>query len=138
MMAGIRAKDTKPELVVRQGLYALGLRYRLHARDLPGKPDLVFRKHRAAIFVNGCFWHGHDCPAFRWPKTREDFWRAKIGRNMANDAANAARLAALGFRSLTIWECAIRRSDSAALRAMLETCRDWVWQGTGDMMIGSQ
>ena len=138
MMAGIRAKDTKPELVVRRGLHALGLRYRLHAKELPGKPDLVFRRNNAVVFINGCFWHGHDCPAFRWPKTREKFWREKIQKNIAKDLANRIMLAEIGFRSLTIWECAIRRGNSATLGAVLEQCRDWVQHGSGDMTIGSE
>ena len=87
MMAGIRGKDTKPELIVRRFLHRAGLRFRLHAK-LPGKPDLVLPKHRAAVFVHGCFWHGHDCArGSRQPKTNADYWIAKIGRNRARDAA---------------------------------------------------
>jgi DNA mismatch endonuclease (patch repair protein) len=138
MMVAIRAKDTKPEMIIRRGLHALGLRYRLHAKDLPGKPDLVFRRQKAVIFVHGCFWHGHDCPAFKWPKTRAGFWRDKIGKNRANDAANADRLSALGYRCMTIWECALRRSDRAALGVVLEKCRDWIRHGTDDMTIGTE
>ncbi len=78
MMSGIRGKNTKPELVIRSALHRAGYRFRLHTRSLPGKPDLVLPKYRAAIFVNGCFWHGHDCHLFKWPGTRKDFWRAKI------------------------------------------------------------
>lgn len=85
-MAAIRGRDTKPELIIRKGLHARGFRFRLQGRDLPGRPDLIFPKYRALIWVNGCFWHGHDCPMFRWPKSREDFWRGKIGRNRERDA----------------------------------------------------
>ena len=80
-MAGIKGKNTKPELVIRSALHRRGFRFRLHRKDLPGKPDLVFTRRNAVIFVHGCFWHGHDCHLFRWPKNREDFWREKIGKN---------------------------------------------------------
>ncbi len=108
MMAGIRGKDTVPELIVRRGLHALGFRFLLHDRRLPGKPDIVLPRWRAVIFVQGCFWHGHDCPLFKWPKTREAFWRDKIGRNRARDAESEARLDAAGWRVLKIWECSVK------------------------------
>lgn len=133
MMAGIRAKDTKPEMIVRRGLHAMGFRFRLHARKLPGNPDLVLAKHHAVIFVNGCFWHGHGCALFKWPKIREKFWREKIGRNQDNDRANAAKIAALGWRRLTIWECRIKSRDSASLASLFSQCRDWLASG-GDCL----
>ncbi|WP_454598143.1 very short patch repair endonuclease [Qipengyuania sp. SM2507] len=108
MMAGIRGKDTKPEIIIRQGLHALGFRYRLHDRRLPGKPDLVFPARRALIFVHGCFWHRHDCHLFRWPSTREDFWRAKITRNCENDRRHSAALSEAGWRLATVWECSLK------------------------------
>ena len=83
MMAGIRSTNTRPELAIRKALHAAGFRYRLHPRDVPGKPDMAFARYRAAVFVNGCFWHGHDCPLFRLPDTRREFWSAKIERNRA-------------------------------------------------------
>ena len=86
MMAGIRSTNTRPELAIRKALHAAGFRYRLHPRDVPGKPDMAFARYRAAVFVNGCFWHGHDCPLFRLPDTRRDFWTAKIERNRQRDA----------------------------------------------------
>lgn len=110
MMAGIRGKDTRPELVIRRGLHALGFRYRLHDRALPGQPDLVLPRWRAVIQVHGCFWHGHGCSLFRWPSTRQDFWRAKIGRNVERDAEVEAALDRAGWRVLTVWECAIKGS----------------------------
>jgi DNA mismatch endonuclease, patch repair protein len=137
MMAGIRAKNTKPEMIVRRGLHAMGFRFRLHDRKLPGKPDIVFAKYRAAILVNGCFWHGHECELFKWPKSREDFWRDKIGRNRANDAKNAATLSAQGWRQLTIWECAIKRRDTTAVEALFAQCRDWLIDGGGNLAIGT-
>lgn len=108
MMSGIRGKDTKPEMIVRQGLHARGYRFRLHRKDLPGKPDIVLPKYHAAIFVNGCFWHGHDCHLFKWPKTRESFWREKIGLNRERDVATVSNLLSQNWRVLVIWECAIK------------------------------
>ena len=137
MMAGIRAKDTKPEMIVRRGLHAMGFRFRLHARELPGNPDLVLAKYRAVIFVNGCFWHGHECPLFKWPKTREEFWREKIGRNKRNDLTNAAKIAELGWRNLTVWECRIKRSDSDSLASLFCQCGDWLASGGDCLEIGA-
>jgi DNA mismatch endonuclease, patch repair protein len=126
MMAGIRAKDTKPEMLVRKGLHAMGFRYRLHDRKLPGKPDLVFPKYRAVIFVNGCFWHGHECPAFRWPKSRDEFWREKIGRNRANDILNREKLEVLGWRHFTVWECSLRKQSDKAKSRTFSICKKWL------------
>jgi DNA mismatch endonuclease (patch repair protein) len=109
MMSGIRGKDTKPEMFIRRHLFARGFRYRLHAKQLPGKPDLVFPKYHAVIFVHGCFWHGHEgCRLFKLPGTRTDFWREKIGRNIANDAKALERLKEMHWRVAVVWECAIR------------------------------
>lgn len=108
MMSGIRGGNTKPEILVRSLLHRHGFRFRLHARNLPGKPDIVLPRYHAVIFVNGCFWHGHDCHLFRMPKTREDFWREKIGRNQFNDQKNRDALIAANWRVGVVWECAIR------------------------------
>ena len=114
MMAGIRNKDTKPEMTIRKGLHRLGFRFLLHDKRFPGKPDLIFPKWRAAIFVNGCFWHGHDCArGSRTPKANRDYWLAKVARNKARDAAAEAALKARGWRVETIWECELK--DQAAL-----------------------
>lgn len=126
LMAGIRSKNTKPEMAVRRGLHALGLRFRLHDRKLPGKPDLVFPKYRAVVFVNGCFWHGHECHLFKWPKSRPQFWRDKIGKNQSNDIANADRLKSLGWRHKTIWECEIKRRDPALVSKTLDELASWL------------
>lgn len=107
-MAAIRGADTKPELLIRRQLHALGFRYRLHDKKLPGRPDLVFSRYRAVLFINGCFWHGHDCDLFKWPKTRPEFWRAKIGGNVARDLRNEKELEALGWRVGVVWECALK------------------------------
>lgn len=108
MMAGIRGRNTQPEIVLRKGLHQAGFRYRLHAKGLPGKPDLVFPKYRAVIFAHGCFWHGHDCALFKWPSTRPNFWRAKITGNVTRDEAVKEKLLTAGWRVLTVWECALK------------------------------
>ncbi|MFT3669674.1 MAG: very short patch repair endonuclease [Pseudoxanthomonas sp.] len=113
MMSGIRARNTKPEMLLRRALHARGLRFRLHRKDLPGKPDLVFPKWRAVVFVHGCFWHGHDCPLYREPGTRTEFWRAKIETNRRNDARAEALLREVGWRVATVWECAMRGKPEA-------------------------
>lgn len=108
-MAAIRGKDTKPEILVRKYLFSHGFRYRLHHPRLPGHPDLVLRKYRTVIFVNGCFWHGHEnCKYFRLPKTNIDFWQKKIKRNKERDKEEQCRLAAMGWHCITIWECQLK------------------------------
>ena len=125
MMSGIRSKNTKPEILVRKGLHGLGFRFRIHAK-LPGKPDLVLSKYRAAIFVHGCFWHGHDCPLFRLPGTRTAFWKAKISRNQENDRKAVAALGQLGWRTLTIWECAMRGTTRLDPHVLLDRSARWI------------
>ena len=109
IMAAIHSRDTKPELVVRRYLFARGFRFRLNHPRLPGRPDIVLRKYRTVIFVNGCFWHGHDCPAFHLPRTNADFWRRKIERNRRRDADVQRQLAAMGWHCITVWECDLDR-----------------------------
>lgn len=125
MMAGIRGRNTKPEILVRSLLHRQGFRFRLHGSDLPGKPDIVFPRLRAVIFVHGCFWHGHDCPLFKWPATRPEFWRAKIGRNQANDGKSVDSLLAAGWRVGVIWECSIRGRD-CDLEGVAFRVSDWL------------
>ena len=116
MMSGIRSQNTKPEIAVRRTLHAGGFRFRLHDRSLPGRPDLVLRKWRTVVLVHGCFWHGHrGCRYFRWPSTRRDFWRDKIGKNMERDRRDVNRLLALGWRVAVVWECALRDEEDIAL-----------------------
>lgn len=128
-MAGIRSGDTKPERVVRKFLHAAGLRYRLHVPDLPGKPDLVFPRHNVALFVHGCFWHGHTCRYFKVPSTRTDFWVTKIRANQARDARQIERLREMGWRVLVIWECATRELKGHDLERLLLKVRAWILTG---------
>lgn len=110
-MAAIHGKNTKPELVVRKWLWSHGYRYRLNHPRLPGKPDIVLRKYRTCIFVNGCFWHGHEgCKYYRTPKTNTDFWINKVRRNKERDHEVCQKLALMGWHSITIWECGLKLS----------------------------
>ena len=119
VMRRVKGRDTTPELKVRRALTALGVRYRLNRKDLPGSPDIVMAGRRLAIFVHGCFWHGHDCArGSRVPKANRDYWLAKVARNKSRDAAADAALTAKGWRVETIWECDLR--DKPALTARLE------------------
>lgn len=108
MMSGIRGRNTKPEILIRSLLHRQGFRFRLHKQDLPGKPDIVLPRFHAVVLVHGCFWHGHNCTLFKWPGTRTEFWREKIGRNQKNDQAVVNALHANGWRIGIIWECSIR------------------------------
>ena len=113
-MSRVKGRDTKPEMRVRRALHAAGLRYRLQARELPGRPDIVFRKAKVAVFVHGCFWHRHSgCEHARMPKSRREFWEAKLGGNVERDARNVVELEASRCTVLTSWECETR--DQAAL-----------------------
>lgn len=107
-MSRIRGKDTKPELLLRRRLHAMGFRFRLHRKDLPGRPDLVFPGRRAVIFVHGCFWHGHGCALSKMPATRREFWQTKIDGNRARDKRTTSALAEASWRVLIMWECALR------------------------------
>ncbi len=118
VMRRVKARDTAPELTVRRALTALGARYRLHRKDLPGSPDIVLPGRRLALFVHGCFWHGHDCArGARVPRQNRDYWVAKVGRNTARDVRTRAELEALGWRVEIVWECELK--DAAALEARL-------------------
>ena len=115
VMSRIRSKDTKPGMLVRRLLFAEGYRYRLHAAELPGTPDLVFRGRHQAIFVNGCFWHSHSCPnGTHKPATNADFWDAKRSRTVERDSQALAGLATLGWTAFTVWECELRDLESVA------------------------
>ena len=130
MMSSIRGKKTKPELVVRKALHARGFRYRLHAKDLPGKPDLVFPKYRAVIMINGCFWHRHECSMFNWPKSNGKFWREKLDRNARNDEKNIEALLKQGWRVQVVWECALRGQGRLAETELLTRISRWLLKKT--------
>lgn len=108
----VKGKDTAPEMIVRRLAHGAGFRYRLHRKDLPGKPDLCFPSRRKVIFVHGCFWHDHNCKSGRLPKSRPEYWLPKIAGNRERDKVTAAALAALGWKALTIWECRIKDNDA--------------------------
>ena len=126
MMSGIRGKDTKPEMSVRLGLHALGFRYRLHPKDIPGKPDLWLPKYSAAIFVHGCFWHGHDCALFKMPGSRREFWESKINANRDRDARVDDLLAIRALRRLDIWEYALRGPGRIGIDTTLGKAASWL------------
>lgn len=126
MMAGIKGKNTRPELAIRSALHRRGFRFRLHRKDLPGKPDLVFAGRDAVIFVHGCFWHGHDCHLFRWPKSREEFWRDKIGRNIERDRRQLEALAEAGWRIGMVRECALKGKTRLPFDSVVDQCAMWL------------
>lgn len=121
IMSRIKAKDTKPEVRVRKFLFSKGLRYRKNQKGLPGKPDLVFRKHNSVVFINGCFWHGHDgCSRFVLPKSRTEFWQDKIDTNRKRDMRNLQALSDMGWRVMVVWECEVSKKDEAFLNRLHE------------------
>lgn len=132
-MAAIKSRHTKPELLIRRALHTAGLRYRLHVKHLPGKPDLVFPRHKAMIFVHGCFWHQHDCHLFKWPTTRTDFWREKIGRNVVNDERAARSLLESGWRVALVWECALKGRTRLNFADAMQRLITWI--GSGEQTI---
>lgn len=125
MMSLIRGRDTRPERLVRSGLWAQGFRFRLHAKSLPGRPDLLLPRWRTAIFVNGCFWHAHaNCPYFRLPTSRREFWEAKLLSNRQRDATSIAQLVEDGWKVITVWECALRSDAAKTVLLAGELIRD--------------
>jgi DNA mismatch endonuclease (patch repair protein) len=124
-MARIRARDTRPELLVRSYLHKQGFRFRVHVKDLPGTPDIVLPKYKTLIFIQGCFWHGHEgCKEFRLPKTRTEWWAEKITRNKKKEAENSVKLDELGWNSLVIWTCELRKPRrEETLRLLSERLR---------------
>lgn len=125
-MSGIGPANTKPEMMIRRALHALGYRYRLHVKGLPGKPDIVFPVRKAALFVQGCFWHGHDCHLFRLPATRTEFWREKIEGNVLRDQRVREQLIASGWRILDIWECSLRGREKLPFTDVMANCVNWL------------
>lgn len=129
MMSGIRGRNTKPEILIRSLLHRQGFRFRLHVRDMPGKPDIVLPRYRAVVFVHGCFWHGHNCSLFKLPGTRPDFWREKIERNQNNDNRAKAALLADGWRVGIIWECALRGAGKN-IEGVAQSLAEWLRSDT--------
>jgi DNA mismatch endonuclease (patch repair protein) len=125
MMSGIRGKNTKPEIFLRKALHAEGFRFRLHT-SLPGKPDMVFPKWNAVLFVHGCFWHGHTCHLFKWPTSRPEFWRTKISGNVIRDEANIAKLIAEGWRVGVVWECSLKGRTRLDPSLTIKRCSVWI------------
>lgn len=119
-MSHIRSKNSKPEELVRKYLFSKGFRYRKNVKTLPGCPDIVLPKYKTVIFVNGCFWHKHDCPRFVWPSTNEEYWRPKIMGNVERDKRNFAELQQLGWTVLTVWECELKKKVIDATLEQLE------------------
>lgn len=131
-MSRIRGRDTKPELLLRRGLHSRGLRFRLHRKDLPGCPDLVFPRFRAVIFVHGCFWHGHKCHLFKLPETRGDFWKKKIFGNADRDRNAVEILRRERWRVLTVWECALRGRGRLEMNKILSRIESFL---TGNRIV---
>jgi len=125
-MSAVKSKNTSPELKIRKLLHSAGFRYSLHNKKLPGKPDLKLTKYNAIIFVNGCFWHKHDCPRFSWPKTRDEFWRKKITGNFERDIRNRKALLQQGWRVGTVWECALRGKSKLEDERILANLSEWL------------
>ena len=135
MMSGIRGRETKPEVSLRRALHARGFRFRLHPKTIPGRPDLVLPKHRAVVFVDGCFWHRHEgCRYATTPSTRPEFWQAKFDANVARDASVRAQLLAEGWRVAAVWECALRKPDQVIATA--ERLAAWLRTGGSVLEIG--
>nr|WP_319384385.1 very short patch repair endonuclease [uncultured Roseibium sp.] len=136
-MAAIKGINTKPELIVRRGLHARGYRFRLHDKRISGCPDITLRKYSAVVFVNGCFWHLHKCHLFKWPRTRESFWRSKLEANRSRDLRNIRILREEGWRVATIWECALKGSGRAPHSEVLDSLCKWLESAAPEIDIAA-
>lgn len=134
-MSRIGPKDTGIELRLRHALHREGLRYRLHAPELPGKPDIVFPKYKAVIFVNGCFWHSHGCSGSAVPATNSEFWESKLARTRERDRRNVRDLKRMGWRAMTVWECAMVASKSGVSAELSRTVAAWVRDGSDSVSL---
>lgn len=126
MMSGIQGKNTKPELQIRSALHRRGFRFRVHYEKLPGKPDIALPKYRALILIHGCFWHGHGCHLFKWPKTNSEFWRQKIEGNANRDRRRLTLYRQSGWRTLIIWECALKGSGKLETENLQDHIENWI------------
>jgi DNA mismatch endonuclease (patch repair protein) len=135
MMSGIRSGNTKPEMLVRRALHKNGFRYRLHDSRVPGKPDLVFPKHHAVLFIHGCFWHGHNCQLFRMPETRNEFWKDKIRKNRERDAVVRKKIKEIGWRLGIVWECALKGKEQIGTEKTVERIVSWLESDTREFEI---
>lgn len=135
MMSGIGSAHTKPELKVRSILHRQGFRFRLHRKDLPGRPDIALPKHRAVVFVHGCFWHGHSCPLFVVPKTRTEFWLGKIAQNQRVDERAARSLLGLGWRRAVVWECALRGRSKIGDDSLGRRMGEWLLSAASELTV---
>jgi DNA mismatch endonuclease, patch repair protein len=138
MMAGIKGRNTKPELLVRSGLHSRGVRFRLHRRDVTGVPDLLFPRYRAALFVHGCFWHQHDCHLFKWPSSRPEFWRQKLGANKGRDLDVIRQLRTEGWRVAIVWECAVKGREKRPLGEVVDLCESWLKSNEPLLEVGAR
>lgn len=135
MMSGIQGKNTSPEMLIRKALHARGFRFRIHGKHLPGKPDLLFPKYKAAVFIHGCFWHGHACRYFKVPQTRTEFWMEKIGKNQVRDKRQEDALNLMGWRVLIVWECAVRLMKKEKSPMLVDLLATWLINGKGNLQI---
>lgn len=135
VMSRNRAKDTGPELSLRKAVFARGFRYRLYVKNLPGSPDLVFPKYKAVIQIHGCYWHAHDCERFSWPATNAEKWRKKFDRNRERDNENLKKINQLGWRQMTVWECAFREGSDYSSQKIVETVCNWLQSGTDNLEL---
>ncbi|GMU18828.1 MAG: hypothetical protein AMXMBFR12_00200 [Candidatus Babeliales bacterium] len=128
MMAAVKNKNTAPEINVRKALYAKGMRYKLHNKKLPGNPDLVFAKYKAVIFINGCFWHKHNCRLVQIPQTNQEFWIDKLNKNAYRDEMNLAKLQEIGWRVKVIWLCVLKNKKTFSSAEQLDDIVQWIKQ----------
>lgn len=138
MMAGIRGKDTKPEITIRKGLHRKGFRFRLHDNALPGRPDIVLPRYKAVIFTHGCFWHGHTCSLFKWPKTRIGFWRKKLSGNRARDLKSLKALRGDGWRIAVVWECALKGRGRRPEQEVVDRCVEWLRSNRNSLVLAGR
>ncbi len=131
----VKSKNTKLEVAIRSGLHRSGFRFRLHVKELPGKPDIVLKKYNAAIFVNGCFWHGHDCEIYRPPSTNTDYWKEKIANTQHRDLLNKTTLTLNDWKVLTIWECSLRGKNKLSDCELMRNIVDWIRFGIGNAEV---